>query len=477
MPNPAVFTSPGIPTMISCFPMTTNSTTRQALRISNIEGSWATLHFVLTSGAFFTGFALMLGANDFQLGLLSAMPLLAQVFQLPGAWLVEKTGHRRVLVGWFSVISRTFWLPIALIPALFADHPMRMFIALCLASSIAMNLASSGWVAWMSALVPPSIRGRYFATRGRITGVVAIVASLGGGLAIDLFKHYDREYAGYLVLMMIAVGAGLMAFRLILRQPDPDYRAEALPALTTYLAQPMRDANYRRIIAFYLYWLFAVNLASPFFNAHLLKHMGWNFRSMALLGVVSSVTTILLQSSWGRAVDRYGHKPVLMITAIGIIHLPFYYAFCPWDRQWPIYLNAMFGGVFWAGFGLASFNQLIDVLPARRRTMYVAVLSALSGVTNFFAATFSGWLADLFEGVRWQFGSLTVVNYQILFIITGLVRIPGLLLLRRIREPDAEGTGVVIRKVFDGFYRRLILHRPMFPVPVKDGGTEFPKPD
>ena len=457
--------------------MATISTTRKALRISNIEGSWATLHFVLTSGAFFTGFALLLGANDFQLGLLSAMPLLAQVFQLPGAWLVEKTGHRRVIVGWFSVISRTFWLPIALIPVLFPNNPMRMFIVLYLASSLAMNLAASGWVAWMSALVPPSIRGRYFGTRGRITGVVSIVASLTGGLAIDLFKHYDHDYLGYLTLMLIAVAAGLMAFRLILRQPDPGYRAEVLPALRTYLVQPMRDGNYRRIIVFYLYWLFAVNLASPFFNAHLLKHMNWNFRSMALLGVISSVTTILLQSMWGRMVDRYGHKPVLMITAIGIIHLPFYYAFCPWDLRWPIYLNAVFGGVFWAGFGLASFSQLIDVLPASRRTMYVAVLSALRGVTNFFATTLSGSLADLFDGVHWQFGSLTIVNYQILFIITGLVRIPGLLLLTRIREPDALGTGTVIRRMFGGFYRRMLLHRPMFPVTVKDGGTEFPKPD
>ncbi len=457
--------------------MATISTTRKALRISNIEGSWATLHFVLTSGAFFTGFALLLGANDFQLGLLSAMPLLAQVFQLPGAWLVEKTGHRRTIVGWFSVISRTIWLPIVLIPALFPDHPMRMFIWLCLASSIAMNLASSGWVAWMSALVPPSIRGRYFATRGRVTGAVAIAASLGGGVAIDLLKQHGHDYAGYLLLMMIAVAAGLMAFRLILRQPDPGYRAEVLPPLTTYLVQPMRDANYRRIIVFYLYWLFAVNLASPFFNAHLLKHMGWNYKSMALLGVLSSVTTILLQSVWGRAVDRHGHKPVLMITAIGIIHLPFYYAFCPWGLRWPIYLNAVFGGVFWAGFGLASFNQLIDVLPARRRTMYVAVLSALSGMTSFVATIFSGWLAGVFDGVNWTFGSLTVVNYQILFVITGLVRIPGLLFLRRIREPDAEGAGLVLRQAFGGFYRRLLLLRPMFPDNVKDGGTEFPKPE
>lgn len=64
------------------------------------------------------------------------------------------------------------------------------------------------------------------------------------------------------------------------------------------------------------------------------------------------------------------------------------------------------------------------------------------------------------------------------FVLTsGLVRIPDLLLLRRIREPDAEGTGLVLRQAFGGFRRRLILLRPMFPDHLKDGGTEFPKPE
>lgn len=424
------------------------SITRRALWISNVEGSWATLHFMLTSGAFFTGYALLLGANDLQLGVLFAIPLLSQVFQLPGAWLVERTGLRRGMVAWFSVVSRTMWLPIALIPFLLTGRFVHAFMVLYLISSVLMNFAVSPWVAWMSSLVPPSIRGRYFAARNRIVGVVAVVASLGAGVIIDAARHRQHDSLGYLALFLIAVFAGLMAFRLILRQPDPGYRAEQMPRLGSYLLQPLRDANYRRIMLFYLYWMFSVSIAAPFFNAHLLKHMNWNFKSIAILGILSSATAILLQNTWGRMVDRHGHKPVLMITAIGIIQLPFYYAFCPWDVRWPIYLNAVLTGVFWAGYGLASFNQLIDVLPASRRTMYVAILAALTGVTNFVATTFSGWLADQWVDLRWQFGPLTVVNYQLLFVITGLLRIPGLLLLRRIHEPHARGTRYVIRKMF-----------------------------
>lgn len=427
------------------------SITRRALWISTVEGSWATLHFALTSGAFFTGFALMLGANDFQLGWLSAIPLLAQVFQLPGGYFVEKTGWRRPVVAWFSVVSRSLWLPIALIPLMSADHRIRGFGLLYAASCVVMNFAVTPWIAWMSSLVPPAIRGRYFGTRNRIAAVVGAVAALIGGVVIDAFNDRGYETSGYLTIFLVAVLAGLAAFRLILRQPDPGYRAEQLPALGSYVLQPLRDANFRRILVFTLYWMFAVNMASPFFNAHLIKHLQWSYKAIQGMGLLTALCSILAQKTWGRMVDRHGHKPVLTICVVGILQLPFYYALCPWAVRWPIYANAVFTGIFWAGFGLASFNQLIASLPASRRAAYIAILSALTGITNFVATTFSGWLADQWVGVRWQIGPLTVVNYQLLFVVTGLLRVPALLLLRRIHEPAARGTRDVVREMLRDF--------------------------
>jgi MFS family permease len=457
--------------------MSTPTITRKALRISTIEGSWAALHFLITTGVFFTGFALMLGANDFQLGLLGAIPVIAQVFQILGAYLIERTGLRKGIVAWFSVVSRTMWLPMALIPFFVHSRAVLLFMILYAISSVVMNIAAPGWVTWMAAIIPASIRGRYFGARNRINGFVSISGNLAAGFAIDLFRTHGHEAGGYLTLQLIAVFAGIMAFTLIRRQPDPGAPAEPLPAIAKYLLQPLRDPNYRRILAFYLYWVFAVGLASPFFNAHLLKHMQWNFKSIAVLGVIASLTMMVVQTYWGRLIDRYGHRPVLMITVFGILHLPFYYAFCPWGIRWPIYVNALLTGVFWAGFGLASFNLVIDMLPSRNRTMYVAVLAALSGITSFAANVLSGSLAEAMDGVRWQIGSLTIVNYQILFVMTGLLRIPALLFLRRIREPDAVTMRVLVAKMFAEFNQRVGLSLPMFSGAMKDSGAELPKQD
>src|SRR3954463_6430894 len=68
---------------------------RRALRLSIVEGSLSNIHVTVCAGAFLTGFALMLGAGDFELGLIAALPFLGQLFQFVGAYLEERLGERR----------------------------------------------------------------------------------------------------------------------------------------------------------------------------------------------------------------------------------------------------------------------------------------------------------------------------------------------------------------------------------------------
>ncbi|MDG2198224.1 MAG: hypothetical protein P8O70_15360 [SAR324 cluster bacterium] len=60
--------------------------TRLGLKFSLWEGASASVHMTLTSGAFLTGYALLLGANDFELSLLLALLMLMQSMQLPRAY-------------------------------------------------------------------------------------------------------------------------------------------------------------------------------------------------------------------------------------------------------------------------------------------------------------------------------------------------------------------------------------------------------
>ncbi|MCR4437819.1 MAG: MFS transporter [bacterium] len=439
------------------------------MRISVIEGSWATVHIVMTTNAFLTGYALFLGANDLQLSLVTSVPLLMQLFQIFGARLVERTGQRKKICAWGSFTGRLMWLPIALLPLLHRGDVIVPFLALYGFGTLLQNLSAPAWLTWMGDLVPKQIRGRYFGWRNRVVGIVTMGTSIIAGLILDLAKEHGREYDGFLAVQLISVVAAAVAFHYIRQQPEPPYRAEKTPPLGEYVARPLRDRSYRRILAFYLYWLFAVGISTPFFAAHLLKNLGWNFKAIAYLNIVTAAMTILPQLLWGRLIDRFGHKSVLTVCEVAILHLPLYYAFCPPGVSWPIWVNAVLAGVFWSGFNLAIFSLVLAALPAKGRPGYMAAYSAWSGVMNFVAITLGGWIALRLSGLQFHLAGLPFGNYQVLFTLTSVLRFPGLFLLHRVREKEAVPTAILVRQTFNEVTRRIGLGRHFFLLPHANG--------
>ena len=83
---------------------------RKSLIVNTWEGSFATVFIVLTGGAFLTGLALHLGAGDFEIGLLAAIPFIAQLAQLVAAYLVDITGRRKKITIWSIGLARQAWL-------------------------------------------------------------------------------------------------------------------------------------------------------------------------------------------------------------------------------------------------------------------------------------------------------------------------------------------------------------------------------
>src|SRR3954470_16604658 len=103
---------------------------RRGLRLSIIEGSLSNIHVTVTAGAFLTGFALMLGAGDFELGVIAALPFLGQLFQFVGAYLEERLGERRRMTVISCGISRLLWALVAALPFLTILGPARLPIFL-----------------------------------------------------------------------------------------------------------------------------------------------------------------------------------------------------------------------------------------------------------------------------------------------------------------------------------------------------------
>ncbi len=433
--------------------------TKKGLRISILEGGFATVHVTVTNGAFLTGYALLVGANDFQVALLMSIPLLAQVMNIFSVHAIEHFGRRKWISGIFSVMGRSLWALLAIIPLIqsLSSNAILLTIIVFGILSAMLSFSSTPWLSWMADLVPPHIRGRYFGRRNMVMGMVTMFVSIGAGKILDYYKLQNSLEVGYFIVLMIAVVCGILAFIFLARQPEPPYQRMPSYNFTSYVLQPFHVRRFRRLLYFYLFFIFAMGISSSYFPVYLLKTLKWSFSNLALLSIGSSILTLATQPLWGRIIDRVGNKPVITITVMGILPLPILYLIATPQFSWFIWLDMVFTGIFWAGFNLVMFNMLIYTLPQQGRPAFLAVQAALAGITNFIAMILGGFLAQLLSSITFNISGYTFINYHFLFFATLALRILSIPLINRMEEPEAKPVGVVIRRLFLTINRHLNL--------------------
>jgi len=210
---------------------------RASLDASVAEGAAAEVFGACAGGAVLTGWALFLGASPVVIGLLGALPLAAQMVQVPAAWLTERIGAKPLAILAIGA-ARLVWLPLVAVPFLHLAPAtaLMVFIGVVALAAILGVVGNNAWTAWMGELVPGPVRGRFLARRMVYLNVAGTVSSLAAGCALDALapRGWKGETLG--VLAAVACVAGIVSIRLMLAQQSPRRREEAAPTGATWLA-------------------------------------------------------------------------------------------------------------------------------------------------------------------------------------------------------------------------------------------------
>ena len=136
----------------------------RGLRLMTMQGTVSTGFGSITGSGFLAAYALAMGANNFQIGILAALPFIMQPLQIPSILLVEKLKRRKVLATGTFLRAQALWFPIALIP-LFLDVPgggaISVLLGLMAVRGMITAVTTCSWNGWVRALVPQSILGRF----------------------------------------------------------------------------------------------------------------------------------------------------------------------------------------------------------------------------------------------------------------------------------------------------------------------------
>jgi MFS family permease len=397
----------------------------QGLRLSTIEGSLSNMHVSITAGAFLTGYALLLGAGAFELGVIGALPFVSQLFQFVGAYLEERTGKRRFLTVLTAGISRGLWIIPALLPFIPLPTPVRLllFLLMLLCSQALIGITANAWTSWMTDLVPARQRGQYFGFRNTVASVTAIISTWGAGAALDYFRKAGQETEGYAIIFGFAVVAALSGVAVLSRQPEPPMQRRERVAIGELFSAPFRNRGFRSMSLLATGWALATGIAAPFFNAYGIQQLGLSFTLLAQFAVATSAVAIITQPYIGRLQDRFGNKTVLVVSMIGVILLPWGWVFSTPTNQIPLWLTSIFSGVFWPGITQGQVNLVMERAPAEGRGAYLAFYSAVTGLGTFTAGLLGGVIAQtLGPDATLALGSITLTQYSILFAASSLGR-------------------------------------------------------
>nr|MBN2278205.1 MFS transporter [candidate division Zixibacteria bacterium] len=438
---------------------------RRWLTILTVEGSLATVFITLTGGAFLTGLALMLGANDFEIGLLAAIPFFAQVAQLFSAYLIDRTGRRKQITIWFSAIARQSWWLLVPILVFGGSWRLEAMIAIVIISNIAIMIATVGWMSWVADLVPDKIRGRYFGTRSAAVALSTIVSTLAGGIILDQYGPIDLENTGFAILIASACVFALAAVILLNRVPDPATRIAPPPVNLSYLFKPLKNKDFRQLTKVFIGWNLAIGIAAPFFAPHMLNYLGMNFTMISLYSAAAAVVAILLNKPWGKLIDRFGCKPVVVFCAFGISAIPLIWLFLNPGNRWILIPEVIYSAILWTGFNLAAFNIPIANSPRGERTIYLAMFALLTGLAFFVASIIGGIIAQSLIDFTWMVGSQRIINYQILFAVSSLLRMAAAGFFTTFHEPKEKRLPVMINFMGYSILKWFSSGRQIFPHP------------
>ncbi|RLE81301.1 MAG: hypothetical protein DRJ51_04115 [Thermoprotei archaeon] len=356
----------------------------RGFKISLIEGGLTALGSSFI-GPMVTPLLIRLGADASLLGIYIAIATASTPpLQVASALLLDRFRERRLeLMTIFSALNRAIWILVLLvILGLWGD--VWTVIALLILLRVFGTVAGLAWTDIMADLSELSLRGRLFALRNSILGIVSIIS-----LAFAKFIYDTYSYpTGYIYAFSIGTAFMLASTPLLYLYGDPVRPKGVGISLRTFL-DIIKDREVLKDTLAMSFWNSSVNLVSAVWVYHMFVAFNADETWFTTLNLVGSVTRIAANFPWGRIYDRFGPRRVFLLSGLGIIAVPVLFPLLP-NLEGQLVLQ-VYSSFAWTGFGLASFNYAISY-SATLRHVYIAMYNSIPAIASSVASILGSFL-------------------------------------------------------------------------------------
>lgn len=333
----------------------------------------------------------------------------------------------------------------------------------------------------MKDLVPGKTLGTYFSKRSRLLQILHVILSLLIAILIDYIKINFPQYelAGYVCMFVTGGCIGMLGVYLMSRAPEPT-TSMGNENIFTLFVKPLKDKNFKSLLAFHSAYSFALNLALPFFVVFMMKAIGLSLVQIIVLGLLAKLSSILSIRFWGICSDRYSNKTIIRVCAPVFITCILAWSFTAMGSSPAVSIVLLaiihiVSGASAAGIDLAINNIALKLAPKEEAISYICARNIMVSIFSASAPIIGGLMGDFFSthqlswSVQWQGPNTTstlallhLKNWNFYFVIAALLAALSIRLLRNIKEEGEVNSNrlyMVIRKVFRTGMRKTL--RPL----------------
>jgi len=336
-------------------------------------------------------FATRLGANEFQLSLLTTLPQLVGLLVLiPGGILTDRMKNKRnmVMVSLFAVT--VFYALIGFVPMLQTNR-LAAFLILFAVSVGPMTIYNVSWQAYFSDMVNEEKQNHIMTYRTALTFVIGIIIPLVSGSLLALATTNDSKIRIHQIYFWI--GAALLLLQiLVLNQIKGSPNASAVRHETGRIKDVVSDLLHNKkflgyvgvAIFFYMTWHIDWTLYFIGEANYLMLDEAW----LSYVNIGSTVIQFFTIAFWSRMNNKYGVRFGIIFGNLGL-------AFCPISMivatslplpqgKYVFLIMNTLAHVAFATVNLNILQCLLQVIPNKNKTLSISFYTILVTLSNAF---------------------------------------------------------------------------------------------
>lgn len=348
----------------------------------------------LTSGVYFTGMLLAMGAGETYIGYTTAVISFSGIFQLLSPLILEKLPRRKgILMGARLAYHLLNILGIGLLPFLPVGTGTKL--VLFMVTLIVMHgcryLAAPGISAWQMQSLPMDKRVHFYSVSHLGISVLTKISAFLAGVLLDRFEldgiglfRISPTITAILVLRAAALLLALAECFFYSGIKEFPYETDSAHRNGLKLmVLPLRDRRFMGTIVFPVVWSFIVAIVGQYFSIYLLENVKMSYSLISLGGFFSMPAAVLAAPLWHRALQKKSWPVLLAIGHLGNALAYICNAFITPDTLFVYFFCILCGTFFDVCLNNVHSNLIYLHMPEANRTAYFSLYSILMLASAF----------------------------------------------------------------------------------------------